>query len=106
MAAHNWRTLRSRLQGNGIADIMALPSMHVVLDAMEQLGLESAVHGARKEEEAKSKVGAFYNKLYAPDPTARIINGDGWQPKPAGFEEEEIEASFDAFMSAVNANGG
>lgn len=106
MAAHNWRALRSRLQDKGIADVMAMPSMHHVLDVIEQMGLESAVHGATKEIEAKAKISAFYNKLYAPDPTARIINGDGWQPQPAGFEEAEIEASFDAFMSAVNASGG
>lgn len=106
MAAHNWRTLRTRLADKGVIDVMAMPSMHSVLDIMEQMGLESAVHGAKKEVEARSKISSFYNKLYAPDPTARVINGDGWQPKPAGFEEEEIEASFDAFMSAVNASGG
>jgi len=105
MAAHNWRTLRVRFADKGIGDVMALPSMHVVLDMMEQVGLESAVHGATKEAEAKSKINSFYNRLYAPDPTAKIINGDGWQPTPAGFEEHEIEASFDAFMSAVNGKG-
>lgn len=103
MAAHNWRALRSRLHDKGITDPMAMPSMHAVLDVIETMGVESAVHGATKEVEAKSKISAFYNKLYAPDPTAVVINGDGWQPQPAGFEEEEIEASFDAFMSAVNA---
>lgn len=105
MAAHNWRVLRTRLQGQGIGDLMAMASMHHVLDAMEQLGIESAMSGAKTSTEAKSKLNGFWNKLYAPDPTARVINGEGWQPTPEGFGESEVEASFDAFMSAVNAQG-
>ncbi|QFP94656.1 hypothetical protein I5G59_gp36 [Mycobacterium phage LilMcDreamy] len=103
MAAHNWRGLRLRLADKGFANPMMMPSMHAVLDVIEQMGLESAVHGAKKEIEAKSRIGAFYDKLYAPDPTATVINGDGYQPVPAGFGDDEVEASFDAFMSAVNA---
>ena len=106
MAAHNWRVIRTRQLDKGGVDLMALPSMHHVLDIMEQVCIESAMSGAKTSNEAKSKLNGFWNKLYAPDPTARVINGDGWQPVPEGFGEAEVEASFDAFMSAVNAQGG
>lgn len=106
MAAHNWRAVRSKLRAAGVADPMALPSMHHVLDVIEELGVEAAASEGKTEAAIRSKIASFYDKLYAPDPTAVTINGDGWQPVPSGFEDDEVEASFDAFMSAVSAQGG
>jgi hypothetical protein len=100
MAAHNWRALRTKALENGHSDLMAWPNMHVVLDAMEQLGLESAVAGAKTQIEAKTAMSSYYDKLYKPDITAMVINGDGYLPPPPGFSEEEMEASFDAFLSS------
>ena len=101
MAAHNWRTLRLRYADNGVGTPMALPSMHVVLDAAEQLGLDASVSGVKSEVEARSAVRGYYDKLYKPDATMRAVNGgDVPPPPPPGFSDEEIEASFDAFLSA------
>ena len=106
MAAHNWRALRQRGFGDGIADLMALTSMHAVLDMMETLGAESAVSGAKKETEAKAALSGYYDKLYKPDLSeiARMVNGtdEELMKPPPGFEDDAIEASFDAFMSAAN----
>lgn len=100
MAAHNWRALRTRAWEKGHPDLMAMPSMHVVLDAMEQLGLESAVSGAKTSTEAQAELSKYYGKLYRPDPTAHKVNGEGYMPPPPGFSDEEMEASFDAFLSS------
>lgn len=102
MAAHNWRALRLRFADHGIGDVMAqIPSMHIVLDAIEQLGLESAVNGAKTPTEAKAKMSTYYDRLYKPDVTTRMIDGDGYVPPPPGFSDEEVEASFDAFLHAM-----
>ncbi|QHB37774.1 hypothetical protein I5G63_gp033 [Mycobacterium phage Imvubu] len=99
MAAHNWRALRTRALDKGIADLMAVSSMHVVLDLMEQIGLESVTVDAKTKAEAMGKVRSYYDKLYKPDPTAIAVNGGEVGPPP-GWSDEEVEASFDAFLSA------
>lgn len=99
MAAHNWRALRVRAAEKGIGDLMALSTMHVVLDLIEQVGLEAAAAGAKTKVEAEGKIRSYYGKLYRPDPTAIRLNGGKLEPPP-GFGEDEIEASFDAFLAA------
>ena len=99
MAAHNWRALRTRALDKGIGHLMDLSSMHVVLDLMEQIGLESATHDAKTKAEAMGKVTSYYDKLYKPDPTAIKVNGGVIEPPP-GWSDDEVEASFDAFLSA------
>jgi hypothetical protein len=100
MAAHNWRTLRQKGLEGGIADLMALESMHVVLDMIEAVGVESAVAGAKTEGEFKTQLGSYYDKLYKPDiREAMRINKP--EPVPAGFEDDEVEAAFDAFVSSM-----
>jgi hypothetical protein len=102
MAAHNWRALRVRYADHGVGDIMAeVPTMHAVLDEIEQLGLESATSGAKTTIEARQKITSYYDKLYKPDMTTKVIDGDGYQPPPPGFSDAEIEASFDAFLNAA-----
>ena len=102
MAAHNWRALRLRFADHGVGDVMGqVPSMHIVLDAIEQLGAESATAGAKSQTEAKSALSSYFDKLYKPDVTTRQIDGDGYVPPPPGFSDEEVEASFDAFLHAT-----
>lgn len=100
MAAHNWRSLRQRALGEGITDLMALPSMHVVLDFTESLGMESAMSKCKTEGEAASALSDFHDRLYRPDLTeARMINEP--LPVPQGFEDDEVEAAFDAFAASI-----
>ncbi|QHB37344.1 hypothetical protein I5G58_gp042 [Mycobacterium phage BirdsNest] len=99
MAAHNWRSLRERAASNGIGNLMELPTMHVVLDMIEQLGAEASTAGAKTQQEAKSSLDAYFDKLYKPDKITQRINGDGYLPPPPGFSDEEVEASFDAFLA-------
>lgn len=100
MAAHNWRTLRQKGLGEGITDLMAMPTMHTVLDMIESLGIESAVHGCKTEAEGKAALGQFYDKLYKPDIRDAMVMNEP-DPIPAGFEDDEVEASFDAFVSSL-----
>jgi hypothetical protein len=98
MAAHNWRALRLRFADRGIGSVMTeVPSMHIVLDAIESLGAESAASGAKTATEAKSKLSTYYDRLYKPDPTTIKVNGP--ITPPPGFSDEEVEASFDAFLN-------
>ena len=101
MTAHNWRTIRSKYADKGIADVMRqVPTMHAVLDVMEQVGLESAVATCKTTAEAKSEATRYFDKLYKPDIRAARVNGDGYLPPPPGFSDEEMEASFDAFLAS------
>lgn len=99
MAAHNWRALRVRAADNGIGNLMELPTMHTVLDMIEQLGAEASTAGAKTSDEAKAELSRYFDKLYKPDMITRKINGDGYLPPPPGFSDEEVEASFDAFLA-------
>lgn len=101
MAAHNWRAVRTRYADKGIPDVMGqVPTMHAVLDVMEQIGLEAAVSSCKSSAEAKTEMTRYFDKLYKPDMRAVRVNGDGYQPPPPGFSEEEMEASFDAFLAS------
>lgn len=90
LTAHHWRTLRLRLVKDGISDPMALPHMHLLLDATEAAVLEAMPHDSMERT-------LFLDRLYSPlgDPYAAK---DG---PPAGFSEEDMEASFDAFAAAA-----
>lgn len=104
MTGHNWRAIRYRMAEKGIVDPMGLPSMHTVLDAAEALAVESVTSGAETSAEAKRKVNDLYNKLYAPDASAMVrdVNGGKYRPPPPpGFDEQDVEASFDAFVKAA-----
>jgi plasmid stability protein len=101
MAAHNWRALRLRFADHGVGDVMAeVPSMHIVLDAIEQLGAEAATSGKKSETEARAALSSYFDKLYKPDMTRVQIDGSEYQAPPPGFSDEEVEASFDAFLNA------
>ncbi|AKU45240.1 hypothetical protein SEA_TRES_41 [Mycobacterium phage Tres] len=103
MAAHHWRTIRTRLLNNGIGNLMQLTSMHALLDAVEAIVLEAIVADAVKPEQAKHKRDQFLDALYAPTtPEAKKLNGDGYKPPPSEFAvPEQVEADFDAFARMV-----
>lgn len=99
MTGHHWRTLRQKLLAGGIADPMTLPSMHVLLDHTEAVVTEALSHG----EDAKAELDSFNRSLYGPTPDALRLNGPDYVP--AGFSDEDVEASFDAFARAAPARG-
>ncbi|UXE04413.1 hypothetical protein SEA_FUNSIZED_42 [Mycobacterium phage Funsized] len=99
MAAINWRALRERMGHRGVPVLMALPSMHMVLDYAEQMGLESVTAGCKTQAEARGKISGYFDKLYKPDPVTIAINGGVVGPPP-GWSDEDQEASFDAFLAA------
>lgn len=101
MTAHNWRALRQRGLNNGIGDLMALASMHVVLDMAEGLCEESVMHGAQSETEARAALSGFHDKLYRPD-LREALKINAPDEVPPGFEADEVEATFDAFLTSVN----
>lgn len=95
-AAH-WRTLRARIAGYGIArPLEQLPNLHALLDLTEQAVLES-FSGKDAERERKT----FLDKLYAPE-RGKQLGGTGHKPAPAGFDEEAMEAAFDAFTATAH----
>lgn len=99
MAAHNWRMVRLKLMQAGIRDPMDLRSMHYILDAVEQMVLESYVSNDPDADRRKRE--GFIDRLYGPNPETRKLNGAGYVETPAGFEEDEVEAAFDAFMASA-----
>jgi len=92
MTAHHWRTIRTKLVQSGVADVMRLPTAHILLDTTEAAVLE-AMSGERDSELQRK---AFIDKLYSPlsDPGAPA-------GPPRGFTAEDTEDSFDAFAAAA-----
>lgn len=103
MAAHHWRTVRTRLLNNGIGDLMALASLHAMLDAVEAIILEAVVADATTTKEAKAKRARFLDSIYAPNTDeAKRLNGDGYKPMPSEFAvPKQVEDDFNAFARAV-----
>jgi hypothetical protein len=92
MLGHHYRTVRTSLTKSGIADVMQLPTMHILLDTIEAAVLE-AMSGDR-DSETKRRV--FIDRLYSPlsDPGAPA-------GPPRGFTDEDTEDAFDAFAAAA-----
>lgn len=105
MAATHWRGLRTRYQGDGIANPMAeLPSMHSLLDYAERIWLE-ALHSGNEDKDRHDREQLF-DRLYAPEPTgAKGLNAKDYKPtvRPAGFDPDEVEADFSAAFRALGA---
>lgn len=99
LTAHHWRTLRNRMLMAGIPDPMRLTSMHALLDTTEATVLE-AMHGDNPRD-GEMKRSMFLDRLYAPSLAVNTLNGDEYVAQPEGFEEDEVEASFDAFAQAA-----
>lgn len=89
----------------GIDDPMSLPSMHILLDMVERLILES-MQGSKDPKADENKRNAFLDRLYQPDPQEFLdaitskTTGSGHKPPPPGFSEEETEAAFDQHIGA------
>jgi len=64
---------------------MALTSMHALLDVTESTILET--FQSAKPDEDRRRRERFLDSLYRPTPAAQEINGDGYQPIPAGFDD-------------------
>lgn len=100
---HHWRTVRHKLAMAGIADPMRMPSMHPILDVMEDLVLESKISADPDETIRQRK--EFIDQLYAPA-VNRTLNGDKYRPEktpPPGFEPHEVNACFNAFQRQQGA---
>ncbi len=90
LTAHHWRTLRLRLLKAGVHNPMLLSSMHMLLDTAEDAVLDALPHDSMERT-------MFIDRLYSPlnDPET-LKNGS-----PAGFTDEDVEDSFDAFAAAA-----
>lgn len=84
---------------------MKLSSMHVLLDITEKVVMEALAHSGQGKDaarEGKQKVTELLDDLYAPEPQTEL-NIDEYLPLPAGFEPEQMEASFDAAAKALGS---
>ncbi len=96
MAAHNWRAIRLKLLTMGVGNPMGMRSLHALLDVVEMVMLD-AVGGDTLEDTVAART-RFLDKLYAPE---RLVNGEKYQARPAGFSDAEVNASFAAFAAAA-----
>ena len=87
VAGFHWRAVRHKLLTSGIADPMALPGPHPILDVAEGL----VVEGMSSHDDGQDRITRFYDALYRPArrPTDKPA-GDGWKPPPSGFSAEDI----------------
>lgn len=103
ITAYHWRTIRGNLSSNGIADpLTAYRSLHALLDYAEKTTMESLARsgeGQDAHKQAQRAMDSFMFKLYAPEPGTELE--DGRMPVPAGFEDDEVEDSFDAFTRMI-----
>jgi len=99
MAAFHHRQVRTKLLLAGIADPMGLRNMHMLLDTVESMILESiSMSGERDAEFQRSQ---FLDQLYSPANDVGL--GDG-RAVPAGFEPDEVDSAFDAFAAATSGS--
>ncbi len=89
--------MRFKLMQAGISDPMSLPNMHLALDATEAAVLEAISNSGKDAEFKRSQ---FLDRLYSPV-VESTVTGDIRSRIPAGFSEEEMEASFDAFAAVA-----
>lgn len=106
MAGHHWRSIRTRFLNDGIADPMALTSIHALLDKVESVVTEAVAHSAEnKPGAAKAAVETFTRELYTvPPELAKLNGGTGLDPDeiPEGFETPAaVEKGFDAFAAML-----
>lgn len=108
MAGHHWRSIRTRFINDGIADPMALTSLHAMLDKVESVVLEAVASGAdNKPGAAKAAVEKFQRDLYTVPPELRGLNGGASEATtvPEGFETPEaVEQGFNAFAAMLGGS--
>lgn len=105
MAGYHWRSVRTRFLNDGIADPMALTSMHAMLDKVEAVVLEAVVSNAGNEKGAgKAAHDKFITELYTTPPQMVKLNGKTTLvvAPPEGFETPEaVEEGFTAFAKML-----
>jgi hypothetical protein len=100
MTAQHWRTLRLKLIQSGVANPMALPTAHILLDMTEALILESMVSDDREDDRQQRE--RFMSALYRVAAKPEEGKPDGWIEPPPGFDDDDAnEAAFDAFIQAA-----
>lgn len=97
MTGYHWRTIRQKLMAAGIGDPMALPSMHAILDFTEAMVIENYSQGR----DAEQDISGFMRLLYGPSAESAELDTMGKAVVPAGFDNDEVEDSFDAFARAA-----
>ncbi len=80
---------------------MKMSSLHALLDATEAVILEN-FQDPKNPTKAQQDRERFLDSLYKPTPEAVKINGDGYKPIPAGFENGG-EDDFDWGVSCAGA---
>lgn len=108
MAGHHWRSVRTRFLNDGIANPMALTSLHAMLDKVESVVLEAVVTGAGNEKgAAKAAHDKFITDLYTTPASLVKLNGKTSlvvEP-PEGFETPEaVEQGFNAFAQMLGGS--
>lgn len=96
--AQHWRVLRAKLAQGGVTrPLEQITSLHALLDSTEAMVLESM-----EDKKARDK---YFDQMYQPriDRDAGLA-GSGYKPAPAGFEDDEVDASFDAFLGAASGS--
>lgn len=75
---------------------MSLSTMHILLDTTEAAVLEA--FAMSREKDAEMKKAQFLDRLYSPlaDPADK-----GKPAQIPGFDDEDVESSFDAFAAAA-----
>ncbi|QFG11182.1 hypothetical protein PBI_CLOVERMINNIE_35 [Gordonia phage CloverMinnie] len=97
ITATHWRTLRAKHAMAGLPrPLEQLNSLHALLDLTEAAVMESM----SGDKDADKNRRAFLDKLYAPEKGVRL-EGTGHKPAPAGFDEDAMEAAFDAFSATA-----
>jgi hypothetical protein len=76
---------------------MDLTSLHALLDVTESVILETFQSSDSKQDQRDRE--RFLDSLYRPTKAAQEINGDGYQPIPAGFDDGGEDA-FDLAMKS------
>lgn len=99
LTAHHWRALRTKLALAGIGDLMALPSMHILLDLTET-ALEESMSATADPDEGRQKVEEFRDQLYAP-PVEPEKAKAGYKAPPSWWNEGDSDAEFDAAMRSA-----
>lgn len=92
--------MRARFASNGIArPLEEFTTLHAMLDVVEAAVLESFSSGKDAKENERDRTN-FLDKMYAPERGTKL-DGDGYKPAPAGFDEANMESAFDAFLASA-----
>lgn len=90
------------MAAEGIGDpMLTFPHLHALLDATENI-IMSGFYDPKDPKKAERERDRFLDALYKPTPESVKVNGDGYKPVPAGFEDGG-EETFDWAMISTGA---